>query len=74
MRQLADVVGPYVERVAETFINDRTAYKSPFAKGQTITEAEPKGPAAKEIAALWENIKSCLHENMKATRKAKAHG
>jgi chromosome partitioning protein len=60
--------------VAETFINDRTAYKSPFAKGQTITEAEPRGPAAKEISALWENIKSCLHENMKPARKVKAHG
>lgn len=29
--------------VAETFINDRTAYKSPFPKGETITEAEPRG-------------------------------
>lgn len=60
--------------VAETFINDRTGYKSPFAKGQTITEAQPNGPAAKEIAALWENIKSCLHENMKSARKVQAHG
>src|ERR1035438_9735746 len=60
--------------VAETFINDRTGYKSPFAKGHTVTEAEPKGPAAKELAALWNNIKSCLHENMKTVRKVKAHG
>jgi chromosome partitioning protein len=60
--------------VAETFITDRTAYKSPFPKGQTITEAEHKGPAARELAALWENIKSCLHENMQPTGKVKAHG
>jgi chromosome partitioning protein len=60
--------------VAEIFINDRTGYKSPFAKGQTITEAEPKGPAAKEIAALWKNIKSCLHENVHSARKVKVHG
>jgi|SRR5450755_1099272 chromosome partitioning protein len=60
--------------VAETFINDRTAYKSPFAKGQTITEADPKGPAAKEVACLWANIKSCLHENMQTAGKVKAHG
>ena len=60
--------------VAETFINDRTAYKSPFALGQTITEAEPKGLAAKEIAALWKNIKSCMHEIMQPTGKVKAHG
>jgi chromosome partitioning protein len=59
--------------VAGTFINDRTAYKSPFAKGQTITEAEPKGPAAKEITALWENIKSCMHVSMQPARKVKAH-
>jgi chromosome partitioning protein len=60
--------------VAETFINDRTGYKSPFPKGQTITEAEPKGPAAKEVAALWNNIKSCLHENMQPAGKVKANG
>jgi chromosome partitioning protein len=62
--------------VTETFVNDRTGYKSPFPKGQTITEAEPKGPAAKEIAALWKNIKSCVHEPMHAsgTGKVKAHG
>ncbi len=59
--------------VAETFINDRTAYKSPFAMGQTITEAEPKGPAAKEVTALWQNIKSCLHEIMQEPRKVEAH-
>ena len=41
-------------------------------KGQTITEAEPKGLAAKEIAALWENIKSCLHGNMQEQQKGKS--
>jgi chromosome partitioning protein len=58
-------------QVAETFVADRTGYKSPYAKGQTITEAEPKGPAAQEIAALWKNIKACLHESMQqeAVRK-----
>ena len=60
--------------VAETFVNDRTAYKSPYPKGQTITEAEPKGAAAKEITALWENIKSCLHGNMQTSREVRAHG
>jgi chromosome partitioning protein len=51
-------------QVAETFVGDRTAYKSPYPKGQTITEAEPRGPAAKEMSALWENIQSCLHASM----------
>ncbi len=60
-------------QVAETFVADRTGYKSPYAKGQTITEAEPKGPAAQEVAALWRNIKSCLHESMQQRDKVK-HG
>jgi chromosome partitioning protein len=55
-------------------VNDRTAYKAPYAQGQTITEAEPKGAAAKEIAALWKNIKSCLHENMQKSSEVVAHG
>jgi chromosome partitioning protein len=71
--QAAAVLSKHGE-VAETFINDRTAYKSPYPKGQTITEAEPRGLAAKEIAALWENIKSCLHGNMQVSRKVTAHG
>ena len=61
-------------QVAETFVADRTAYKSPYAKGQTITEAEPKGAAAQEIACLWENIKSCLHASMQQPEELKKHG
>jgi chromosome partitioning protein len=71
--QAAAVLSKHGE-VAGTFVNDRTAYKSPYPKGQTITEAEPKGAAAKEIAALWENIKSCLHASMQAAREVKKHG
>ena len=61
-------------QVAETFVADRTAYKSPYAKGQTITEAEPRGPAAHEIACLWGNIKSCLHDSMQQLEKRRSHG
>jgi chromosome partitioning protein len=61
-------------QVAETFVADRTGYKSPYAKGQTVTEAEPKGLAAQEIAGLWTNIKSCLHENMQTLKGARKHG
>jgi chromosome partitioning protein len=71
--QAAAVLSKHGE-VAETFVNDRTGYKSPYPNGKTITEAEPRGPAAKEIAALWENIKSCLHECMQETNKVEAHG
>jgi chromosome partitioning protein len=61
-------------QVAETFVADRTGYKSPYAKGQTITEAEPKGLAALEIAALWQNIKACLHESMQQSELVRKHG
>jgi chromosome partitioning protein len=71
--QAAAVLSKHGE-VAETFVNDRTAYKSPYPKGQTITEAEPKGAAAKEISALWGNIKLCLHGIMQDRREVRAHG
>ena len=61
-------------QVAETFVGDRTGYKSPYPKGQTVTEAEPRGPAAKEISALWQNIKSCLHESMHSRPEVAIHG
>jgi chromosome partitioning protein len=62
-------------QVAETFIRDRTGYKTPYEEGKTVTEAEPKGPAAKEIAALWKNIKTCLHDTMQdQPRKVAVHG
>ena len=67
--QAAAMLSKYGE-VAETLVSDRTGYKSPYPKGQTVTEAAPKGPAAQEIAALWQNIKTCLHENMETLRKA----
>jgi len=70
--QAAAILSKHGE-VAETFVNDRTGYKSPYPKGQTVTEAEPRGPAAKEIAALWANIKTCLHASMQE-RKERAHG
>ena len=70
--QAAAVLSRHGE-VAETFVNDRTGYKSQFPKGQTVTEAEPKGPAAKEITALWANLKACLHANMRH-KTERAHG
>lgn len=66
--QAAAILSKHGE-VAETFVGDRTAYKSPYPKGQTITEAEPKGAAAKELSALWQNIKSCMHGNMQECRR-----
>ena len=61
-------------QVAETFVADRTGYKSPYTKGQTVTEVEPKGLAAREIAALWQNIKACLHESMQMPEGVRKYG
>jgi chromosome partitioning protein len=58
--------------VAETFIGDRVPYAAAMTDGRTALELTPKGPAALETAALWKNIKACLHANMK-TAKVKAH-
>ena len=50
-------------RVAQTFVGDRVGYKSPYPHGQTVIEARPKSDEAREISALWQNIKSCISEN-----------
>jgi len=52
--------------VAETFIGDRVPYAAAMTDGRTALELTAKGPAALEAAALWANIKSCLHEKVKA--------
>jgi len=59
--------------VAETFIGDRVPYASAMTDGRTAIELTPKGPAAIESAAVWKNIQACLHTNMKASQKEKAH-
>ena len=50
--------------VAETFIADRVPYAAAMTDGRTAIELTAKGPAAIETAALWKNIKACLHANM----------
>jgi chromosome partitioning protein len=51
-------------RIAETFIADRVPYAAAMTNGLTAIELLPKGPAAIETAALWQNIKACLHASM----------
>ncbi len=60
--------------VAETFIADRVPYAAAMTDGRTAIELTSKGPAALETAALWKNIKSCLHVNMQKDQKVKRHG
>lgn len=64
-------------RVAEIFISDRVPYAAAMTDGRTAIELAPKGPAAVETAALWENIKACLHASMRKSKKIEkvtAHG
>jgi chromosome partitioning protein len=66
-------------RVAETFIADRVPYAAAMTDGRTALELSTKGPAAIETAALWDNIKACLHARMPSTKtrtaeKVTAHG
>jgi chromosome partitioning protein len=58
--------------VAQTIIVNRVPYAAAMTDGHTAPELVGKSPAAAEIAALWKNIKSCLHANMLA-EKARAH-
>ena len=60
-------------RVAQAFIADRVPYAVAMTGGRTAPELSAKSPAAEEIAALWLDVKSCFHENMKSARRA-IHG
>lgn len=60
-------------RVAQSFIADRVAYAAAMTGGNTAPELAATGPAAQEIQALWQEIKSCFHESMKSGKKV-AHG
>lgn len=59
--------------VAETFIADRVPYAAAMTDGRTAAELTPNGPAGLETAALWKNIKACLHANMLIVKKVKIH-
>lgn len=52
-------------RVAQAFVADRVPYAVAMTGGRTAPELSGKSPAAKEIAALWLDVKSYFHENMK---------
>jgi chromosome partitioning protein len=59
--------------VAQTIIASRVPYAAAMTDGHTAPELAAKGPAAAEIATLWDNIKSCLHASMIAAKeKARA--
>jgi chromosome partitioning protein len=57
--------------VARSFVADRVAYAMAFAGGNTAPELSPSSLAAAETAALWQEVKSCFHENSKSVKKTK---
>lgn len=57
--------------VADAFIADRVLYAGAMTGGRTAPELSPRSPAADEVAQLWQNVKSCFHENNKASRSVK---
>jgi chromosome partitioning protein len=57
--------------VAQTIISSRVHYAAAMTDGHTAPELAPSGPAAREIASLWGNIKACLHLSMQ--EKVTAH-
>jgi len=59
-------------RVAQSFIADRVPYAVAMTGGRTAPELSPTGPAALELTALWKDVKSCFHENMKAAKPARS--
>jgi len=60
-------------RVARSFVADRVAYAAAMTGGNTAPELLPHAAVAKEIAALWSEVKSCFAKTLKAEKKA-AHG
>ena len=55
--------------VAKTILVNRVSYPSAFTDGRAPQEIEPKGPAAREIGTLWDNIQEYLHTSNSKTRK-----
>lgn len=42
--------------VAETVLSSRFAYSQATSKGQSVEETEPRGAAAQEVRALWDEV------------------
>lgn len=51
--------------VAANFVANRVAYATAMASGLTAPELSPSGPAAQEIAAVWQEVKSQFPEFVK---------
>jgi chromosome partitioning protein len=59
--------------VAEAFLGDRVPYAVAMTGGRTAPEIGAQSPAAEEIRALWDNVKSCFVEKRKPVKEV-VHG
>jgi chromosome partitioning protein len=57
-------------QVARTFLADRVPYAVAMTGGRTAPELSPNSAAAAELATLWVDVKSCFHENLKASKRS----
>ena len=48
--------------VLNTRMHERVIYAETFAHGKTALEIDPKGVAAQEVAALWEDLKAKIEK------------
>lgn len=59
-------------RVAQAFTGDRVTYAMAITDGRTAPEIAGNRPAAHEIAALWQEVKSCFAETSKPIKQRRS--
>jgi chromosome partitioning protein len=57
------VVGKEGGQVSPIIVRQRVAFQHCLTDGRTAAEFEPGGPAAQEIADLYDDMMKCLHES-----------
>ena len=52
-------------------IRERVSYPTSLIDGRTVQEIEPNGPAAQEVAELWQNVKRRFDAKTNSRKKGK---
>jgi 3-deoxy-D-manno-octulosonic acid (KDO) 8-phosphate synthase len=61
-------------KLLKTTLNARVIFKTSFASGQGVSEAEPNGKGASEVMALHNEIKKILKQKLKEDVKKPKKG
>ena len=56
LEALGEMIADQDAKVLETRIHSRVAWKMASSEGLAVTEYQPKGPAAAELRALWQEL------------------